>query len=303
MNTSPLQWIPAGESITIRGHTLNNGLVYIKTSGHSAANHQLSNYAIDTLLPVLAQSESIGQDGPSELTAYTDLSHSDRLAYLRWLSQGAKDPDAPLGFPLLYLVGIEYRALCEYETAELNQIFKEVLRLRATYGHHAPFLAQTDQLIDIFLVLKGVSTVYTFTPRHRPRRQPRISTKLALGQAAAAKAPLSADWALYWILEDADTHLRKTVSNIFQELKALFRSRYKTQFPEGFILPQEAQSLSFTYTGTNHLFEKQFDTVYPDATSNPSVLDEIRPVFEACCAELEPFRLATESSSNYAYPY
>ena len=302
MNTPPIQWIPAGESVTIQGRVIRKGMVYLKTDDLFDGDDKITDYAIDTVLPIISQHESPEIDSHARLNSYASMSESGRSAYLNWLSRGASDPEAPLSFVLLYLTGIEYRVVYEKDASELNQIFQEILRLRATYGHHASFLEQTDQLIDIFLVLKNVPDAYSFQPRHRPRRTPRISTKLALGQAAYASAPLSADWVLYWILEDAETRLRQTTHRLFRELKALFRIRFQEQYPEGFIPPTTQLNLAFNYVSLNSIFEKQFTTIYPDLTSNPDLLDPIRPIFEACCAELEPYRLATESIEEQEIP-
>ena len=295
MNTPPIQWIPARESVTIQGRVIRKGMVYLKTNDLTDDENKITDYAIDTVLPVISQHEVPEFDSHARLNSYASMSETGRSAYLNWLSKGASDPEAPLSFVLLYLTGIEYRVVYEKDSSELNLIFQEILRLRATYGHHASFLEQTDQLIDIFLILKNVPDTYSFHPRHRPRRTPRISTKLALGQAAYANAPLSADWVLYWILEDAETRLRQTTHRLFHELKSLFRIRFQGTYPEGFTPPSVQQNLVFNYVSLNSIFEKQFTTIYPDLTLNPDLLDAIRPIFEACCAELEPYRLATET--------
>ncbi len=144
-------------------------------------------------------------DGGSDLgywPSYSALSPQSRAGYLRWLFDGCRRPEAPVGFVFLYFYGLERRLLQvaadPQSRSERDLLLGEVQRLLALYGRHAAVRRYLRALTDAVMAV-APGPVPTGVPVEvQPGKALPFPVKLALGRLAAQGQPVPAEYALAW---------------------------------------------------------------------------------------------------------
>src|SRR5690606_16028718 len=136
--TKNVRWVKPGESITVEGHTIADGFVYVGSSmsadidsvaalknaanlgvqSHSYSGNWTAQRTTDPALinPSLRvasrNADTVGQK-MGYWPSYSGIEPECRLAYLQWLASGKKEPNAYIGYVFLYFYGIERRIIAD----------------------------------------------------------------------------------------------------------------------------------------------------------------------------------------------
>ena len=122
-----LRWCGNDDVLTAKSFLLREPMVYYSVSAPSDDEPSCIDLSLEVRLPGRS-----GEPGPSVYPTYAELSPAQRAQYLEWLSKGRTQAIEHIGFAFLFLCGLERRLLLE--RADLNEIAKEVIRIRAVYA-------------------------------------------------------------------------------------------------------------------------------------------------------------------------
>jgi hypothetical protein len=247
-------WHPPGGAVTVAGATIADGMVYVGRSEGRSGNHDAS--FIDPALPVARSSASAGPLGywPS----YGTITPECRRRYLEWLASGKRGPDADIGYVFLYFYGLERRLLLEEPPAEeVRTLVEELDRLRAIYSGNKSFDGYSRRLIEAIAFLQdaAVSGTSSFVPDlDAPSGEMPFALKVAIAREVVLGHPLGfelATAALFGLKEFWSRH-RHVLEKGRPAFLAVFRARFATAFPTGFLLRNRKDShLQIFYRGAS----------------------------------------------------
>ena len=134
------KWIPPGRAVQVAGVTILDGMVYVGTR-----LPPLHFFDVFDDVCLINPSEPVAGHGDcrqmqhGRVPDYAALSAQSRRAYLNWLADGRRHPDADLGFVQLFFFGIERRVLNNpHDTYELEadapDLADELSELVEVYG-------------------------------------------------------------------------------------------------------------------------------------------------------------------------
>ena len=293
------RWIPCGESITIGNTSIPGGMIYVGNS--LKGDLGIDDPCLINPTKPVAQHGDYTERQMGYSPSYTDISSTARRAYLNWLSDGRRDPDADIGFVFLFFYGLERRALVdslsdELAKADLPIIATELRRLLSVYGGKSnSFNSYASQFLDWILLP-------SYTPRLYEKPLPDLKRashlplhiRLALGQAAMDGKPVPSRLALGWAKLDPNITLRSPASRCPEEFDQLFMLKYSEFFNQGMTLPRNKTKLKVVYRPASAGFRvrdpltKVLDDI-PDVTVLTAPIKKLESVIEAALKDLDPF--------------
>src|SRR5262245_24533281 len=198
-------WVPAGRSVEIAGIRIPGGLVYVG-SGLRALNRLAVEPAlIDPSLPVNLKSPDHGGQRVGYWPAYTELKPAARAAYLQWLADGRRGPDAYIGYVFLFFYGLERRLLADRAMSakarmENSAIIAEVERLLGIYDKNDSFRGYATAFLQLASLDRLGNRLYEsmIPPIAREGDEFPLRLRVALGQLVLEGLPIPVDWALSW---------------------------------------------------------------------------------------------------------
>lgn len=291
-------WVPPGESVQIAGLNLPGGMIYVGTRLVSP-NGCTDPCLINGLLAVASAGDyRVRQMGywPS----YTEASPVERRAYLNWLAEGRSNADCDLGYVFLFFYGLERRILLDSRDEQAAKgdwpaIIDELRRLLAIYGEKPGSFRHYASNLLSWIELDGLSgrlyekSVPTFPKTYE--LPPYL--RLALGQAAAHRAPIPASLALAWVRLSPDTYLRTAAKRCPDEFGRLFDQHYQEIFGTGLVLCENRTKLKFTYRAASAgllgtTITMDFGGI-PDVTAVTEPIKRLRDIANQCTDEMEPY--------------
>ena len=292
-------WVPAGQPVSVGGVTIPDGMVYVGTS--LATPHG----DIDPCL--IDPSKSIARQGDNTESqmgywpSYSAVSSGARRAYLNWLADGRKDPEADVGYVFLFFYGLERRAILDAakdETAEADWpiIAAELRRLLGIYGEKShSFRGYASGLLDWVSLASHPSKLYEqpVPPLPRTYELP-LYLRLALGQAAVDGVPVPAHLALAWARLDPNTYLRTPATRCVEQFERLFAQKYAELHGSGMVLPHNRTKLKLVYRAASAGFRGYEEIKLnfkdtPDVTVLTAPIRKLQEVVEAATKPLESF--------------
>ena len=290
------RWFGPRETVVVAGLVLP-GMVRVGAS--SAAGGSLHDPSmIDPDLPVDGSSSVCTLLNDSSLD-YATLAPRDRGAYLNWLVNGRSSP-LPAGLAMLFFKGLERRTFEIHSEPgagdELGQLTAEMRALAARYGQLSRSL-QTHASDLSTLVEFGLTNARAYAVERRslhPTFSPSFELRLAVAHAAFDHASLPADWALDWVLQDANGTVRTSALRCATELQRLFRARYRERYGAGVKLPSEGRQLALSYCPISQAIPQgKTLTVATKSTADvsgfSSVHRELSKLVDGCLEELSSF--------------
>jgi hypothetical protein len=199
-----------------------------------------------------------------------------RAAYLLWLQGGRCDSKAPIGQVMLYLYGLERRAVHDVRTdptarAELPAIRAEIERLLSVYGRHARFKERAGALSDFLAAQGAPASSYLTAPG--VREGPLTHTeRVALAQCAQDGARLPPAWALRLSVSLLQALLQDVPPTPREKLAAYFIQLYGKHHGPGIVLPAGSRRLQLKYWPDSPTFDGTLKWVTVD-TSLPAVAE------------------------------
>jgi len=284
-------WVPARKSAMVKGLDIG-GMVYVGRGLHRSAYGDAENCLIDPSLPIATGSPDIRGERLPYWPSYSRIPPTSRLAYLRWLASGRKDPDFAVGYVFLYFYGLERRLFLDrLPPEERLALIAEVERLRSIYAANGSFNRYSLALLEAAALLApdamGPSPVFTSASYEMP-----LPVQIGLGKRVAAGEPLDADWLLSWWITHPETRVRTPVRRAFPEFQELFRLKFARTYPAGLRVSPPRRTLRYVYRAASGSFERNFSrelSGWPDVsklTKPVSIADQIA---EECTSELDAF--------------
>ncbi len=237
-------WIAPGEPVTIQGRAIPGGMLFVsppQRSGvirpwHSAHG---SAYLVDARLKVHWHAPA-APDAQGFWRSYATLSPGGRAAYLGWIADGRRDPDASSVFPFLFVCGLEQRLLSgEPPAAERELLVAELVRLEGIYGRTylcGQTLTALLRWVCWLEILARPAWLAAWTPDPAlDGEDMSLPLRLATALKVAAGERLSFELALSTLLcvpaPQAGVPSRQAVARIRGAFVALMRQRFATAFP------------------------------------------------------------------------
>lgn len=296
-------WIPYGKTIQHAGYSIPGGLVYFGKELKSIQRYGEEPSLIDISLPVDKSNPDREGRYMGYWPSYSQIQPTSRAAFLEWLANGKKDPQAYIGYVFLYFYGLERRALADAKDSEAARneipfIVTEVKRLLSIYGGNNSFHGYASKFLDVLQASQVSERLYNSPPQIQSYSwEIPITLKIALGQMARDSVPLSPEWALTWAENDPNMPRRTPVQRCTKEFKELFKIRYVEKYGEGLKLkPNKTKILSSWYHPASASFGGQFkihvsDSVaeLPDITEITGPSSKIIDIINACTGELESY--------------
>jgi uncharacterized tellurite resistance protein B-like protein len=289
------RWVPPGESIQVAGVNLPSGMLYV--GGRlKAPNGDTDPCLISGQLNV-ARVGNYRSRQMGYWPSYADASPEERRAYLNWLSEGRSNPDCDIGYVFLFFYGLERRIIVDSRNDpsarnDWPAIISELRRLLAIYGEKSgSFNRYAGELLS-WVELHGKSDqLYKQAVPDFPRTYelpPYL--RLALGQAAVARAPLPAHLALAWVRLSPECYLRTAATRCPHQFERLFSQRYHEVLGPGLVLPKNRTKLKFVYQAASAGLRGANITMafgdVPDITALTAPIRKLMEIANQCTDEL-----------------
>ena len=246
-------WVPVGESVTVKGRRLPDGMVYVGAGLRGIAHYVGTEPAlIDPQLPVDTRAPDMHGRLMGYWPSYSDIPAASRAAYLDWLAAGRPE-GASIGYVFLFFYGIERRLLYDIDRADLagaeaGALIAEVERLLLLYGKSHAFRGYAGEFLSLVTCLRtGLDAAALAPPRMRRRWEFPLELKLGLGSIVASGAPLPAPWALAWLRLHPEVGLRTPATRCAEEFDALFQLRYRETHGPGLKIRRNKRTLTHSY--------------------------------------------------------
>ncbi len=296
--SAKVRWLSASESIEVAGEKISGGLIYVgedRSSRYGSSEPSLINPKLKVARGIVDIAERLTSYWPS----YDNITPEARRAYLQWLSSGRKAPHANIGYVFLFFYGLERRAFVDAKTnqaaaAEIPSIIAEVERLLSIYDENHSFNTYASRFVDFLRQGQVLDRRYQKAPPaplSYGYEMP-IELRIGLGQLAADKQPMPADWALAWVLSDHNIGKRTPVTRCEEAFAQLFRMRYEERYGAGMVLPQNKTRLRLQYnTASAGLPPQELDGLsgIPDVTATSAARKKLQQLVDECTVQLEPY--------------
>ncbi|MGE8174700.1 TerB N-terminal domain-containing protein [Pseudomonas fluorescens] len=293
---SDTRWVPAGESVTVSGFSLPGGMLYVGSAlgRYDAQEPSLINPKLRITKSYVDIEERLMPYWPS----FHSISPEARRGYLQWLEGGRRDPLADTGYVFLFFYGLERRALVDAVSdpqvkAEIPLITKEVQRLLDIYGDNRSFRGYAEGFLDYLSNQALNPNLYLGPPPDAVAYsyEMPLPLRIGLGQHAANKRPLDANWALAWALADPNISKRTPVTRCKEVFAALFKLKYASTHPTGLILAQNKTKLKASYRPASAVLMAPAVNLgdLPDVMATSGTRKNLQLIVELCTSELEPY--------------
>lgn len=293
------RWIPPGQTVAIAGMTLSGGMVYVGTA--LATPHGENDPCLLDPSMSVAASGDFSERQTNYWPSYSQITPSARRAYLNWLAQGRRSPDADIGYVFLFFYGLERRAIVDASKDDEAQtdwplIAHELRVLIDVYGDRSgSFRRYASDLLDLVQLADHPTKLYARSiPALSRSYDLPLYLRLALGQASVDEAPVPATLALAWARLAPDAYFRMPATRCAEQFEKLFVERYGQAFGAGMLLPRNRTKLKFIYKPASAGFrgyeeiELTFGDV-PDVAVLTAPLVKLRLVIESATKELEAY--------------
>lgn len=264
-------------------------MIYVGTRLPRLDGYGTENCLIDPSLPVRAAHAAPTTYFP----AYAQLDPAQRGTYLRWLAEGRVAPDIDMGYVFLFFYGLERRLIGDRSAAEAPALIAEVERLRGLYGRNASFDRYSAELLAMARLLYGSGTDEPPPLDGRLWEMP-LDVKVGLGHLVAEGKPVPGSWVLAWLHCDPELPWRTPATRAAREFTALFLRRFAAQFPNGLPVKPPQRKLRPAYRACSGTFTATATievggTELPDVSALSAPLAKVRPIAEACMADLDAY--------------
>lgn len=298
----PAKWAPPGTSVEVGGLWIPGGMVYVGTVLKTPQAED-DPCLIDPT-KAISSSGDFTERQTNYWPSYSQISSTARRAYLNWLADGKKHPEADIGYVFLYFYGLERRVILDapkdaVAQAELPAIAKELERLLGIYGEKSgSFRNYASELLGWVRLSSHPAELYNQPVPEFPRTwEIPVYLRLALGQAAMAGVPLPAHIALAWVKFDPSTKLRTPATRCAREFAKLFEHKYAAAFGTGMVLPKNKTKLKLVYRPASGGFRGYGEIKLsfgdtPDVTVLTAPIKKLHLLAEDATKELESYSRA-----------
>lgn len=293
-------WVPAGQPVTVAGHTIDGGLLYVGRNLPSISGWRgVEPALIDPRLPVDTRRPDVGGAGLDYWPSYSEIPPASRAAYLAWLATDRKDAGTPVGYVFLFFYGLERRLLADAAALpgawdEAGVICAEVERLLGIYGSNSSFMSYASRFLDTVATLRSAPREVYELPPPVPATSWEIPIRLKIGlaQLALEGKPVPNDWALAWVRAHPEARLRTPAARCPEEFTRLFAIRYRERFGGGLTIKPNKTKLVEYYRPASASFGGQVRIPLgdlPDIAALTAPVRRLTEVTDRCCDELDAY--------------
>jgi uncharacterized tellurite resistance protein B-like protein len=292
------RWIGAGEAIKVNGFIIPGGMIYVGTELR-AANGTADPSLINPNLEIRKGRVIVDGNSIDYWPSYSEVAPEVRTGYLAWLSQGRRNPEAPIGVVFLFVYGLERRVLIDIANdrslaPELAPIRQEMSELLELYGNSSnSFGGYAPRFIDF---IDAVSTLHGLTPPslHAPsvdRTFTPFPLRAALGQHAASGRAIPAELAFHWAWHHPENSLRTPARRCQADLSQLFNLRFVELYPAGLPTKPGKTRLKVSYQPASAGLRETTVTF----ADTPDIFQQAVPdrrlieLFQRVMSELDPY--------------
>ncbi|NHO31397.1 hypothetical protein GOB85_02610 [Acetobacter sp. LMG 1636] len=284
------RWIQPGQSITIHGLTIRDGMVYV---GDFLAILPGTDWMARTPdASLIRPSLKVAQKRPNPIpgmgywSSYSTITPDQRLMYLHWLASGKCNTDFAAGYAFLYFYGLERRLVLDAPAPEEEALLlAEVARLKALYRTDISFQNAATALLDFTQMRDAL-----ISPERLENWRPDLLTlsqdmpaalRVKLGLHVLQGIPLDFELAIAatLFLSPAQGGIRQTIATTRgrPEFIALMRERFNREYPEGFRLrDRKSGHRPLTYNPASHNAPLRFEIDGLDHLPDPATLNWTR---------------------------
>ena len=286
------RWVPFGESVSVSNADIAGGGFYL-------GDHTRPNSPAVPLVDPALRVDFKQQEWSAELgywPEYERLTPRQRGTLLAYLNSKRESSQVAIGYVFLYYYGLERRIFVdafhdESLAGELPQLVAEVQRLHRVYGPLNHSFKQYSGRVATLGPLLHDSPVplqpYDSFPWD-------MSEEMAasLGQAVKAGRGLTAEEAMLWASTLTNASKGKAYSKVMPEIRTLFESRYREQYPAGLGVPLPKTKLKFDIMLSAPGYRSaEFATDLPDVRRVSAPLKPVVAMLEGVLKDIHPLLL------------
>ena len=302
-STSAARWIPFGEEVTVAGARLSGGLIYVG-SKLDAPVGGVDPCLIDPTKTVAKQG-SYAQGNMGYWPSYSDISPVARRAYLNWMVEGRRAPEADVGYVFLFIYGLERRLIVDatlVTAEERKQIMAEVAALINVYGGTSNSLRRyADALFDWVTLSQDHADLYKKpVPAFARSMELPFYMRLALGETAVDQVSVPVHLAVAWARLDPSIVLRTPAVRCAPEFDKLFAIKYEEA--GGIQLPHNKSKLRLVYQPASGGFRGKAITLSfgdtPDITALTRPQQQLQSLVDKTTEALDSYSRALGKSAG-----
>jgi uncharacterized tellurite resistance protein B-like protein len=293
----PTVWTPPGQSVVVTGVRIPGGMLYVGST-LMAPDGDVEPAQIDPTLSIDPQPADPAERLFGYWARYAAISPTARRAYLTWLADGRRDPNANIGYVFLFFYGLERRVLVDMATdaaakSEIQAIEGEIERLRLIYDNNS-FLRYSSDLLD-FLASGAVEegSYLKVPPPATLSRGMSLRLRVGLGQCAVAGHAVSAEWALAWARSEANVHLPGVTVRCGDIFYQKYTRLYQEKFGDGIRLTVNRTKLKIGYRpASGGLLTQSFTSnlgELPDVTTVVTPLKKLQGIVNESAEALNAY--------------
>jgi uncharacterized tellurite resistance protein B-like protein len=296
------RWHGAGEAAQVSGYAIPGGLLYVGRHLASITPYRGPDPAlINPGLPVDMHDIDWAGERMTYWPCYSEVAPQCRGAYLRWLGDGRKHPNAYIGYVFLFFYGLERRLLHDGARASLplgerEAILAEVERLLTIYGAQPSFRRYASEFLAVSRIQAGNTRLSDAPPPViEPGHEMPLSVRTGLGELVRAGRPLPAEWALAWVRSHPETRWRTPAQRCGPQLERLFAIRYADRYGEGMVVKANRTPVTARYRPASASFGGTIGVPLanmPDVAILGAPLQKLRELAYSCVDDLEPYSRA-----------
>jgi hypothetical protein len=298
------EWVGPGEGVTIAGHEIPGGLLYLTERAADSRGKWDDPSLINRRLPV---DDRAGEpfDEIGYWPSYSNLTPGNRARYLRWLSGGRIESGVDQGLLFIFFYGLERRVLDELLAGgawcdELSTIAEEVRRLNGTYTYsngYSSFQGYSDSFLTYLSCCESKlhGSMIRFPQRATRHWDVPLDVKVALGQLSSSGKPIAPPWAFHWAYNCPGISLRTPARRCKEEFKSLFLRLYSERYGDGMVISPNKTSLVVEYRPASRAVShrsSRLDFELPDVTVLKRPVARLRELVEGCTSQLDDYSRA-----------
>lgn len=278
-------WVPPGESVSVHGRTLSDGMVYVGPDLPALDRYGDTDPAL--INPRLrADSKRPDRSGQhlDYWPSYDSIPRSSRAAYLDWLADGRRDPATPIGYVFLFFYGLERRILVDADVSaearsEVPELIAEVEDLLSVYGdRNSSFRGYANRLLRYARLAHGLTDA---------AGDERSAVVWTVGRHVSRGEPIPPSCAARFARSAAYQHLRTPAKRCPDAFRRLFEVRYREKYGEGLEVRADRPPLEVSYSTASAGMHKTFSHTADDSVDAREI-DEVRGPLVWLAQEVEP---------------
>lgn len=291
-------WIPPGVTVDVDGLLLPGGMLYVGRNLRALNGSGAEPALIDPRLRVDQRRADWDGTSVGYWPSYDTISAGARAAYLAWLADGRRAPNAPISWVFLFFYGLERRVLFDSTQprtrdaarAELPAIRAEVVRLLDIYGGNHSFRGYGGNfinLVDFYLTEASGDAPpdRDGDPWHVP-----MTLRAQLGEFAVDGTPVPAEWALTWAYYHPEIYFRTPANRCRSEFEQLFRVRYTARHRNGIIVRATKTMLRFDYyAASGGIGGAELSTKLPDVLTQAGPTKKLAALVDDATSSLDAY--------------